>query len=290
MDSPWRDEERRGWDSVETGAQVRDDVALAPPLVALEVAAPHRFARVLPYDATKKDWAEAPPPPTAFEASLRTERGDVAGVPLSLALPPGETTRGVALYARGAGVDVSRRSRTAGGCPPLETTRRRSAAVLRSRRREGDRRYGAYGARLPRALDGERAALLKWGHAVALGGIRGGGELGPAWHAAGRASRKAASAADVESCAELLKERFGAVVARGRSAGGLSVGGALCRRPELFSAVALDVPFLDPLFTLQDAALPLTVNEWEEFGNPHEGGAREAIAEYAIAASVRGDF
>ena len=78
---------------------------------------------------------------------------------------------------------------------------------------------------------------------------------------------------------ERSRKRYGRVVARGRSAGGLSVGGAVCARPDLFAGVALDVPFLDPLGTLADATLPLTVNEWEEFGDPHD--ERAAIAAYA---------
>jgi len=141
--------------------------------------------------------------------------------------------------------------------------------------------YGAYGARHPTALTGEAAALLDAGVAVAVAGVRGGGERGRAWHAAGRRGEKPRSAADAAAVARALRGRYGAVVGRGRSAGGLSVGGAACLAPEAFDAVALDVPFLDALGTLQDGSLPLTINEWEEFGNPHEGAAHDVIASFS---------
>ncbi len=219
--------------------ELRTDVPVVEGLVALEISAPHRFARVLRYDVARNAWADVPPPPTPHESALAVERFEVEGIPVSLASSP-KTNSAVAMYA-----------------------------------------YGAYGARLPRALDAERCALLEHGYAVASCGVRGGGERGAAWHAQGRRLDKDSSAADVVACASALEKRYGRVVARGRSAGGLSVGGAVCARPDLFAGVALDVPFLDPLGTLADATLPLTVNEWEEFGDPHEANAREAIAAYA---------
>jgi oligopeptidase B len=227
-----------------------DEVTLRPDLpgLQLEISAPHRFPRVLAYDAAARTWLETPPPPSAFEDSLVVERLRIADVPATR-VGVGEQfwePDTVVLYA-----------------------------------------YGAYGARHPTALTGEAAAFLQSGCAVVVCGVRGGGEQGPAWHAAGRLESKAASAADVVACAADLRKSYQHVVARGRSAGGLSVGGALCAAPELFAGVALDVPFLDPVGTLGDASLPLTVNEWEEFGNPHEGAAFDTLTDLSPLARAK---
>ncbi|KAH8075238.1 serine-type exopeptidase [Aureococcus anophagefferens] len=159
---------------------------------------------------------------------------------------------------------------TSAACPSSSSRRRRASAPRRS----------ACGvrARHPTALTGEAAALLDAGVAVAVAGVRGGGERGRAWHAAGRSEKRSAEGGGRRARAQ---GRYGAVVGRGRSAGGLSVGGAACLAPEAFDAVALDVPFLDALGTLQDGSLPLTINEWEEFGNPHEGAAHDIIASFS---------
>mmetsp|Transcript_20033 Transcript_20033/g.30492 ORF Transcript_20033/g.30492 Transcript_20033/m.30492 type:complete len:358 (+) Transcript_20033:1102-2175(+) len=133
------------------------------------------------------------------------------------------------------------------------------------------RAYGAYGALHPTHLEPATAALASKGVVIAVAGVRGGGELGSSWREDGRgALKKNNSAIDVMNVAKglLSEKKFPQIVAWGRSAGGLSIGGAVHRAPELFSAVLLDVPFLDPLGTLADETLPLTVNEWEEFGNP----------------------
>lgn len=146
------------------------------------------------------------------------------------------------------------------------------------------RAYGAYGARHPTALEPSVAAVARRGVAVAVVGARGGGEKGESWHRDGRGpSSKLNSARDVVEAARALREDsgFSRIVSWGRSAGGLSVGGAACLAPDLFEAVALDVPFLDPLGTLQDASLPLTVNEWEEFGNPHEKSSFEGVRSFS---------
>ena len=116
-------------------------------------------------------------------------------------------------------------------------------------------------------------------HAIAH--VRGGGERGARWHAAGAREAKAASSRDLVACARQLVRsglaRPDAVAIEGRSAGGLLVGAAANSAPELFRAVLASVPFLDVAGTLQDATLPLTANEWEEFGNPNEQGAHAAL-------------
>lgn len=225
-----------------------DEVALRPDLpgLQLEVSAPHRFPRVMEYDAGTRTWLQEPPAPSAFEASLVSERLRIADIP-STRVSIGAPDDTCVLYA-----------------------------------------YGAYGARHPTALTGEAAAFLQAGCAVVVCGVRGGGEKGPAWHAAGRLASKPASAADVVACAVELRRSYQHVVARGRSAGGLSVGGALCAAPELFTGAALDVPFLDPVGTLADPDLPLTVNEWEEFGNPHEAAAFDTLAALSPLARAKG--
>lgn len=148
------------------------------------------------------------------------------------------------------------------------------------------RAYGAYGARQPTALEPATAALLQRGVRVALVSARGGGERGRAWREAGRgAENKHNTASDVLKAARNLGKRGFAVGAWARSAGGLGVGGAVHLDPEAFSAVALDVPFLDALGTLADPTLPLTVNEWEEFGDPRRD--YEAVRNYSPASNVR---
>ena len=121
--------------------------------------------------------------------------------------------------------------------------------------------------------------------------VRGGGELGRGWHAAGRRERKSISFTDLHACAKRLVEaglaKPGSIALEGRSAGGLLVGATLNLEPSLFSACLASVPFLDPLGTLQDASLPLTINEWEEFGNPNEMDGFESVKGFSPVQNVR---
>ena len=141
--------------------------------------------------------------------------------------------------------------------------------------------YGSYGEPTDPGWDAERLALVDCGAVHAIAHVRGGGELGAHWHASGRRREKANSFDDLVACAEALVggglADGGALGLEGRSAGGLLVGAAAARRPDLFKAVLASVPFLDPAGTLQDGSLPLTSNEWEEFGNPNEVGAHDDI-------------
>lgn len=109
--------------------------------------------------------------------------------------------------------------------------------------------------------------------------VRGGGEMGAAWHAGGRRENKSRSIHDLLACAEQLRAcgLSSAIALEGRSAGGLLVGASANSRPELFCALLASVPFLDPAGTLQDGNQPLTVNEWEEFGNPNEVGGHDSV-------------
>jgi len=132
--------------------------------------------------------------------------------------------------------------------------------------------YGSYGISMPVTFSSNRISLLDRGFVFAIAHIRGGGELGKPWHDAGRMHRKMATFTDFIACAEYLiakrytsKERL---VAEGGSAGGLLMGAVTNMRPDLFRVVVSHVPFVDVLNTMLDASLPLTVGEYEEWGNP----------------------
>ena len=106
----------------------------------------------------------------------------------------------------------------------------------------------------------------------AIAHVRGGGEMGRPWYDDGKLLHKRNTFTDFIACAEhLVAEGFTAperLVARGGSAGGLLMGAVANLRPDLFAAVVAEVPFVDCLTTILDETLPLTVTEWEEWGNP----------------------
>ncbi len=132
--------------------------------------------------------------------------------------------------------------------------------------------YGSYGISVPVTFSSNRLSLLDRGVVFAIAHIRGGGELGKPWHDAGRMREKMNTFTDFISCAEfLITKRYtspGKLVIEGGSAGGLLMGAVANLRPYLFHAVITHVPFVDVLNTMLDASLPLTVGEYEEWGNP----------------------
>jgi oligopeptidase B len=132
--------------------------------------------------------------------------------------------------------------------------------------------YGAYGIPYPVTFSSNRLSLLDRGVAVAIAHVRGGGEMGKRWHDAGRMQAKPNTFADFVAVAEFLVERgvtsADQLVIEGGSAGGLLVGAVLNVRPELFRAAVLRVPFVDVINTMLDPSLPLTVGEFEEWGDP----------------------
>ncbi|MEE8218509.1 MAG: S9 family peptidase [Vicinamibacteria bacterium] len=144
--------------------------------------------------------------------------------------------------------------------------------------------YGSYGIPLPATFSSNRLSLLDRGVVVALAHIRGGGDLGKRWHDAGRMLSKRNTFTDFIACAEhLLAEGYGArerLVIEGASAGGLLMGAVTNMRPDLFRAVLLEVPFVDVINTMLDETLPLTVGEFEEWGNPRDKTAYEYIRSY----------
>jgi oligopeptidase B len=144
--------------------------------------------------------------------------------------------------------------------------------------------YGSYGFPMPVTFSSSRLSLLDRGVVIGLAHVRGGGELGKRWHDAGRMMRKRSTFTDFIDCAEhLLAEGYGArerLVIAGGSAGGLLVGAVVNMRPDLVRAALLHVPFVDVINTMLDESLPLTVGEFEEWGNPKEREAFEYIRTY----------
>jgi oligopeptidase B len=133
--------------------------------------------------------------------------------------------------------------------------------------------YGSYGISMPIGFRSNRLSLLDRGVIFAIAHIRGGGELGKPWHDAGRMRQKQNTFMDFISAAEfLIAQKFTSqnkLVIEGGSAGGLLMGAVANMRPDLFRIVISHVPFVDVLNTMLDAALPLTVGEYEEWGNPN---------------------
>ena len=129
--------------------------------------------------------------------------------------------------------------------------------------------YGAYGVSTFPAFDLSRLLWLEQGGTIAIANVRGGGELGPAWHEEGRANKKENSITDFIHCAEYLIDNHytspSKLVISGESAGGIIMGMALTRRPELFSAVAIDVGMLN---TSRLDKIPIGVMNYEELGSP----------------------
>ncbi len=132
--------------------------------------------------------------------------------------------------------------------------------------------YGSYGLSMAAIFSSNRLSLLDRGMVYAIAHIRGGGELGKPWHDAGRMHQKMNTFTDFIACADyLVAKRYTSperVVIEGGSAGGLLMGAVVNLRPEMFRAVVSHVPFVDVLNTMLDASLPLTVGEYEEWGNP----------------------
>lgn len=134
--------------------------------------------------------------------------------------------------------------------------------------------YGSYGYSLPIGFNANRLSLLDRGVVMAYAHIRGGGDLGTPWHDAGKMLVKRNTFTDFISAVEhLTAEGYGdpaRVAIEGGSAGGLLMGAVVNLRPELFRAVVSHVPFVDVMNTMLDSSLPLTVPEYEEWGDPNQ--------------------
>ena len=145
--------------------------------------------------------------------------------------------------------------------------------------------YGSYGFSVSATFSAARLPLVDRGLIVALAHIRGGGDLGKPWHDAGKMMNKKNTFTDFIASAEYLTSHgYGSkskIGIEGASAGGLLMGAVTNMRPDLFRAVLCEVPFVDVMNTMLDASLPLTVPEYEEWGNPNTEPAFDYMLSYS---------
>ncbi|MGO1225195.1 S9 family peptidase [Brachybacterium sp. AOP42-C2-15] len=145
--------------------------------------------------------------------------------------------------------------------------------------------YGSYEVSIDPSFVPTRLSLLDRGVVIAIAHVRGGGEMGRDWYEHGKLLEKKNSFSDFVAAAKHLTDSglvaAGRLSAEGRSAGGLLMGGIANLAPEQFRAVIAGVPFVDALTTILDPSLPLTVGEWEEWGDPlHDPAVYEYMREY----------
>jgi oligopeptidase B len=145
--------------------------------------------------------------------------------------------------------------------------------------------YGAYGHSIDPRFSSDRLSLLDRGLVFAIAHIRGGAELGEEWHDHGKLLQKRNTFTDFIACAEhLIAQQYTStdhLAIMGGSAGGLLMGAVLNMWPELFHAVIAKVPFVDTLNTMLDPTLPLTISEYEEWGNPEDKEYYNYIRSYS---------
>jgi oligopeptidase B len=145
--------------------------------------------------------------------------------------------------------------------------------------------YGAYELPSDPMFDATRLSLLDRGFVYAIAHVRGGGEMGREWYEDGKYLNKANTFADFIACAgELIERGYTSprrLAIRGRSAGGLLIGAVLNARPDLFACAVAQVPFVDALTTMLDETIPLTVNEYEEWGDPNDPEFYEYMKSYS---------
>lgn len=145
--------------------------------------------------------------------------------------------------------------------------------------------YGSYGASYDPQFNEDRASLADRGFVFALAHIRGGQEMGRDWYEDGKLLAKKNTFYDfIDVTAHLVESGWGAadkVVAAGRSAGGLLMGAVVNMRPDLFSIIATEVPFVDVVTTMLDESIPLTTFEFDEWGNPKDKEYYEYMLSYS---------
>ncbi|HUR49963.1 MAG TPA: S9 family peptidase [Acidimicrobiales bacterium] len=145
--------------------------------------------------------------------------------------------------------------------------------------------YGSYESTVDPSFNTLRLPWLDRGGIYAVAHVRGGGEMGRAWYESGKLEHKTNTFTDFVACAEALIEQEVTsperLVARGGSAGGLLMGAVANLRPDLFRAMVAQVPFVDCLTTILDEDLPLSVIEWDEWGNPNDPKIYEVMKGYS---------
>jgi oligopeptidase B len=151
--------------------------------------------------------------------------------------------------------------------------------------------YGAYAHTIDPGFSSERLSLLDRGFVFAVANVRGGGAYGRPWYDDGKLLRKRNTFDDFVAAAEHLvalgytsPARLGI---RGGSAGGLLIGAVINERPDLFRAAVANVPFVDVINTMFDPTIPLTVIEWEEWGDPRDRAFYEYMRSYSPYDNVR---
>ncbi|MDX2414823.1 MAG: S9 family peptidase, partial [Bacteroidales bacterium] len=134
--------------------------------------------------------------------------------------------------------------------------------------------YGSYGYSTNARFNSNVLSLLDRGFAYALAHIRGGSDMGRSWYEDGKLLNKINTFSDFNDCAQfLVDEQYTStdrLFARGGSAGGLLMGAIANMRPDLYKGILAGVPFVDVVSTMQDATIPLTTFEWDEWGDPRE--------------------
>ncbi len=151
--------------------------------------------------------------------------------------------------------------------------------------------YGSYGATMDPWFSHARLSLLDRGWVFAIAHIRGGADMGEAWYQAGKLQHKLNTFTDFIACADHLIQQNhtdnSRLVIAGGSAGGLLIGNVINQRPDLFAAAVADVPFVDVWNTMNNPDLPLTIGEYEEWGDPNVPEVGELIRSYAPYEQVR---
>lgn len=145
--------------------------------------------------------------------------------------------------------------------------------------------YGAYGALTIPDFSAADAILLEQGYTIAYAHVRGESVLGPSWYQAGRGMQKKNSVEDYIACAEYLIDKEYTtpqkLIGYGNSAGGIVVGQAMNLKPYLFNSVILDHPYLDVINTMMNDSLPLTLDEYKEWGDPNSKEVYDYILSYS---------
>lgn len=151
--------------------------------------------------------------------------------------------------------------------------------------------YGAYGAITTPSFDAQDAILLEQGYTIAYAHVRGESILGKSWYKSGRELQKENSILDYISCAEyLIKKRYTTselLIGYGNSAGGIIVAQAVNLKPELFNIIILDHPYLDVVNTMMNDTLPLTIDEYKEWGNPKSKQVYDYILKYSPYQNIK---
>lgn len=145
--------------------------------------------------------------------------------------------------------------------------------------------YGSYGMSMDPTFNSSRLSLLDRGFAYAIAHIRGGEEMGRQWYEDGKMMNKKNTFTDFIDCANyLISQKYTSsdhLYAQGGSAGGLLMGAVINMAPELWNGVIAQVPFVDVVNTMLDETIPLTTNEYDEWGNPNEQAAYAYMKSYS---------